>query len=106
MRRVSCPEHGVVVAAVPWARPGSRFTAACELSGESVWSFLWVVDALLFDSTEGAGDVAVGFSRWTARHHRCTAPRPEWIDRFEEDPASALATPMMWSVTVTRSAVV
>ena len=29
-RRVSCPEHGVVVAAVPWARPGSRFTAAFE----------------------------------------------------------------------------
>jgi len=27
---VSCPEHGVVVAAVPWARPGSRFTAAFE----------------------------------------------------------------------------
>ena len=29
-RRVSRPEHGVVVAAVPWARPGSRFTAAFE----------------------------------------------------------------------------
>ncbi len=29
-RRVSCPEHGVVVAAVPWARPGSRFTLAFE----------------------------------------------------------------------------
>jgi transposase len=29
-RRVSCPEHGVVVAAVPWARPGSRFTTAFE----------------------------------------------------------------------------
>jgi hypothetical protein len=28
--RVRCPEHGVVVAAVPWARPGSRFTAAFE----------------------------------------------------------------------------
>jgi transposase len=29
-RRVSCPEHGVVVAAVPWARVGSRFTTAFE----------------------------------------------------------------------------
>lgn len=29
-RRVSCPTHGVVVAEVPWARPGSRFTAAFE----------------------------------------------------------------------------
>jgi hypothetical protein len=25
-----CPEHGVVVAAVPWARSGSRFTTAFE----------------------------------------------------------------------------
>ncbi|MGH4020746.1 MAG: helix-turn-helix domain-containing protein [Pseudonocardiaceae bacterium] len=29
-RRVSCPTHGLVVAAVPWARPGSRFTTAFE----------------------------------------------------------------------------
>ena len=29
-RRVCCPDHGVVVAAVPWARPGSRFTTAFE----------------------------------------------------------------------------
>ena len=28
--RVSCREHGVVVAAVPWARPGSRFTTGFE----------------------------------------------------------------------------
>jgi transposase len=28
--RVACPRHGVVVAAVPWARPGSRFTATFE----------------------------------------------------------------------------
>lgn len=28
--RVACPAHGVVVAAVPWARPGSRFTRVFE----------------------------------------------------------------------------
>ncbi len=28
--RVHCREHGVVVQAVPWARPGSRFTTAFE----------------------------------------------------------------------------
>ena len=28
--RVRCPEHGVVVAHVPWARHGSRFTVAFE----------------------------------------------------------------------------
>jgi transposase len=30
MARVNCPEHGVVVAKVSWAHPGSRFTAAFE----------------------------------------------------------------------------
>jgi transposase len=30
--RVTCPQHGVVVAAVPWARPGSRFTTAFEVT--------------------------------------------------------------------------
>lgn len=28
--RVSCPQHGVVVAGVPWARPGARCTRAFE----------------------------------------------------------------------------
>jgi transposase len=28
--RVACPEHGVVVAAVPWARPGARSTRVFE----------------------------------------------------------------------------
>lgn len=28
--RVRCPEHGVIVAGVPWARPGARFTRAFE----------------------------------------------------------------------------
>jgi transposase len=28
--RVNCPEHGVVVAAVPWARHGARFTTEFE----------------------------------------------------------------------------
>ena len=28
--RVACPAHGIVVAAVPWARPGSRFTRQFE----------------------------------------------------------------------------
>jgi len=33
--QVACPEHGVVVAAVPWARHGSRFTTAFE--DTAVW---------------------------------------------------------------------
>ncbi len=63
----------------------------CGLIDESAWSFVWVVDAPLFEPTDRSGDVAVGHSRWTAVHHPFTAPTPEWIGRFEEDPGAALA---------------
>jgi aspartyl-tRNA synthetase len=66
----------------------------CGLIDESAWSFVWVVDAPLFEEATAAvnaGDVAVGSGQWTAVHHAFTSPNPEWIDRFEEDPASALA---------------
>ena len=58
------------------------------------WSFLWVVDAPLFESTvdaEAAGDVAVGTGAWTAVHHAFTSPKPEWLETFDTDPGSALA---------------
>jgi aspartyl-tRNA synthetase len=61
---------------------------------ESTWSFVWVVDAPMFEEAEAArsaGDVAVGAGRWTAVHHAFTSPNPDWMDRFEEDPANALA---------------
>jgi aspartyl-tRNA synthetase len=64
------------------------------LIDESAWSFVWVVDAPLFTSAASAvasGDVAVGAGSWTAVHHAFTSPTPEWIDRFEQDPGSALA---------------
>jgi len=64
------------------------------LVDESAWEFVWVVDAPLFEATsdaEAAGDVAVGGGAWTAVHHAFTSPRPEWVDRFEEDPGNALA---------------
>jgi aspartyl-tRNA synthetase len=64
------------------------------LIDESAWSFVWVVDAPLFEEAEAAksaGDVAVGAGRWTAVHHAFTSPTPEWVDRFEQDPGNALA---------------
>lgn len=61
------------------------------LIDESAWSFVWVVDAPLFKPTGEDDDVAVGEGAWTAVHHAFTSPTPEWIDRFEEDPGSALA---------------
>jgi aspartyl-tRNA synthetase len=63
----------------------------CGLIDESAWSFVWVVDAPLFELADRSGDVAVGHSRWTAVHHPFTAPTPEWVDRLESDPGAALA---------------
>jgi len=66
----------------------------CGLIDESAWSFVWIVDAPLFEPSTKAvesGDVAVGAGVWTAVHHAFTSPKPEWIDSFEEDPGAALA---------------
>jgi len=63
----------------------------CELIDEDEWSFVWVVDAPLFKAVGEDDDVAVGGGAWTAVHHAFTSPRPDWIDRFESDPANALS---------------
>ena len=64
------------------------------LIDEDAWSFVWVVDAPLFKPTKDAeaeGDVAVGEGAWTAVHHAFTSPKPEWLDKFDQDPGNALA---------------
>ncbi|HZK05644.1 MAG TPA: aspartate--tRNA ligase [Actinomycetaceae bacterium] len=64
------------------------------LIDESAWSFVWVVDAPLFKPASEAkaeGDVTVGGGSWTAVHHAFTAPSPEWIGNFEDNPGEALA---------------
>ena len=63
----------------------------CGLIDESAWSFVWVVDAPLFEPAGTAGEVAVGSGAWTALHHAFTAPKAEWLDRFDQDPANALS---------------
>ena len=58
------------------------------------WSFVWVVDAPMFESAADAtasGDVALGSSKWTAVHHAFTSPKPEYLDSFDENPGEALA---------------
>ncbi|XBB69217.1 aspartate--tRNA ligase [Nocardioides sp. WV_118_6] len=62
------------------------------LLDEDAWSFLWVVDAPLFepaDEATAAGDVAVGGGAWTAVHHAFTSPQD--LDTFDTDPGNALA---------------
>ncbi|NIH79917.1 aspartate--tRNA ligase [Amycolatopsis viridis] len=61
------------------------------LIDEDEWSFVWVVDAPLFEAADETDDVAVGSGKWTAVHHAFTSPTPEWIDKFETDPGNALA---------------
>jgi aspartyl-tRNA synthetase len=64
------------------------------LIDEAAWSFLWVVDAPLFEPTDeatAAGDVAVGSGAWTAVHHAFTSPKAEFFESFDTDPGSALA---------------
>jgi aspartyl-tRNA synthetase len=55
----------------------------CNLIHEAAWEFLWVVDAPMFEPTDGGG--------WTAVHHPFTGPKPEYAATFKSDPASALA---------------
>jgi len=61
------------------------------LIDESAWSFVWVVDAPLFELVAETDDVAVGSGAWTAVHHAFTSPKPESMDTFDTDPGSALA---------------
>ena len=66
----------------------------CGLIDETAWSFLWVLDAPLFEPSAEAtasGDVALGHSAWTAVHHAFTSPKKEFEDTFDTDPGSALA---------------
>lgn len=77
--RLSCPTHGVVVARVPWARAGSRFTyvfedtcawLAAHAPGSTVAELLrvaWrsvtaIVERVVADALSGA-DLLEGVSR-------------------------------------------
>ena len=55
----------------------------CGLINADEWSFLWIVDAPMFEMTDDGS--------WTAVHHPFTSPNSDWVDRFEESPGEALA---------------
>ncbi|MBX5474416.1 MAG: aspartate--tRNA ligase [Thermoleophilia bacterium] len=54
------------------------------LIDEDAWSWVWVTDFPMFEWDEEE-------ERWTAVHHPFTRPAPGWEDRFDSDPANALA---------------
>jgi len=47
------------------------------------WSFVWIIDAPMFEQTEDGG--------WTSVHHPFTAPSTEFISNFDKNPSDALA---------------
>jgi len=55
----------------------------CDLIKQGTWEFVWVVDAPMFEPTDGGG--------WTAVHHPFTGPKPEFAKSFKSNPAPALA---------------
>lgn len=93
------PGDCIFFAAGP-AKPSRALLGAARLEigrrlgllDEDAWSFLWVVDAPLFEPTgdaTAAGDVAVGSGAWTAVHHAFTSPQD--VDTFDSEPGDALA---------------
>jgi aspartyl-tRNA synthetase len=54
---------------------------------EAAWSFVWIVDAPMFESTVDDN----GVTGWTAVHHPFTSPNADWLDNFESAPDEALA---------------
>ncbi len=58
-----------------------------ELIDKSVWSFVWIVDAPMFEQVQ---DDSVNWV-WTAVHHPFTSPNGEWLNKFAESPGEALA---------------
>ncbi len=58
-----------------------------DLIDKSVWSFVWIVDAPMFEEVQDDA----GNWTWTAVHHPFTSPNGEWLDKFTESPGEALA---------------
>lgn len=57
------------------------------LIDESEWSFVWIVDAPMFEEVENDAGEWV----WTAVHHPFTSPNAEWLSSFAQSPGEALA---------------
>jgi aspartyl-tRNA synthetase len=60
---------------------------------EDRWEFVWVVEPPMFDAADSSDDPSARGqgAGWVPNHHPFTSPAPEWMDSFEQDPASATA---------------
>lgn len=59
-----------------------------DMIDADAWSFVWVVDAPMFEEIELPG----GQTGWTAVHHPFTSPAPDWMETFDQQPGQALAS--------------
>lgn len=57
------------------------------LIDHDAWSFVWVVDAPMFEQIETDD----GSLAWTAVHHPFTSPHSDWLSNFTQSPGDALA---------------
>ncbi|MCH9676950.1 MAG: aspartate--tRNA ligase [Actinomycetia bacterium] len=57
------------------------------LIDKSLWSFVWIVDAPMFEQVQDDSGNWV----WTAVHHPFTSPNSDWLNSFTESPGEALA---------------
>ena len=53
------------------------------LAKDSEWSFVWIVDAPMFELTDEGN--------WTSVHHPFTSPHTSYVESFDQDPGTALA---------------
>jgi aspartyl-tRNA synthetase len=58
--------------------------ARLGLTEGSEWAWLWITDFPMFEWNDEE-------QRWGAVHHPFTRPTEEWEERFDDDPANALA---------------
>jgi aspartyl-tRNA synthetase len=61
----------------------SEIANQLKLVQPGTWSFVWIVDAPMFERTEDGG--------WTSVHHPFTSPNSEHMATFDQQPDQALA---------------
>src|SRR5581483_7275614 len=85
------PGETLLFAADTWAMTSrvlgalrTRLGSELELADPTEFRWVWITDFPMFEWDEEE-------QRWGAVHHPFTRPTPAWEDRFDEDPANALA---------------